>query len=96
MITKTLAPDYPLARSPPANKAIMDELVDLREHNVWDETNPVEASEVTSREPETHIVRVFAIEGIKHYEDKDAQKYKGRIVVSGNKVKTATGQEAVF
>ena len=41
-------------------------------------------------------VRVFAIVGIKHYEDKDAQKYKGRVVVSGDKVKTATGQWAVF
>ena len=96
MITKTLAPGDPLARSPPAIKAIMDELMDLREHNVWDEANPVEASEVASKEPEAHIVRVFAIVGIKHYEDKDAQKYKGRIVVSGDKVKTATGQWAVF
>ena len=95
MITKTLAPGDPLARSPPAIKAIMDELTDLREHNVWDEANPVEASEVASREPEAHIVRVFAIVGIKHYEGKDAQKYKGRIVVSGDKVKTATGQWAV-
>ena len=63
---------------------------------VWDEANPVEASEVALKEPEAHIVRVFAIVGIKHFEDKDAQKYKGRIVVSGDKVKTATGQWAVF
>ena len=96
MTTKNLAPGNPLARSPPAIKAIMDELMDLRDHNVWDESNPVEASEVTSMEPETHIVRVFAIVGIKHYENKDAQKYKDRIVVSGDKVKTATGQWAVF
>ena len=96
MITKTLQPSDPLARSPPAIKAIMDELTDLREHKVWDEANPVEASEVALKEPEAHIVRVFAIVGIKHFEDKDAQKYKGRIVVSGDKVKTATGQWAVF
>ena len=96
MITKTLQPGDPLARSPPAIKAIIDELTDLREHTVWDEANPVEASEVALKEPEAHIVRVFAIVGIKHYEDKDAQKYKGRIVVSGDKVKTATGQWAVF
>ena len=51
---------------------------------------------MASKEPEAHIVRVFAIVGIKHYENKDAQKYKGRIGVSGDKVKTATGQWAVF
>ena len=92
MITKNLAPGDPLACSPPAVKAIMDEFIEFREHNVWDEANPVEASEVASKETEEHIVRVFAIVGIKHYEDKDAQKYKGRIVVSGDKVKTATWQ----
>ena len=67
MITKILATGDPLARSPLAIKAIMDELTDLREHNVWDEANPVEASEVASREPGTHIVRVFAIVDIKQY-----------------------------
>ena len=96
MITKTLQPSDPLVRSPPAIKAIIDELADLREHKVWDEANPVEASEVALKEPEAHIVRVFEIVAIKHFEDKDAQKYKGRIVVSGDKVKTATGQWAVF
>ena len=96
MITKTPAPGDPLARNPPAVKATMDELADLREHTVWDEANPVEASEVASKEPEAHIVRVFAIVGIKHYENKDAPKFKGRIVVSEDTVKTATGQWAVF
>ena len=48
MITRTLAPGDPLARSPPAIKAIMDKLMDLREHNVWDESNSVEASAVAS------------------------------------------------
>ena len=92
MITKTLAPGDPPARSPPAVKAIMDELADLREHNVKNEANPAEASEVASKDPEAHIVRVFANVGIKHYENKDAQKYKGRIVVARNNAKTATAQ----
>ena len=96
MITKTLAPGDPLARSPPAIKAIMDELIDLRKQNVWVEANPVKDREVASREHEAHIVKVFAIVGIKHYENKDAQNYKGRIVVSGDKVKTVTGQWEVF
>ena len=69
MITKTLAPGDPLAHSPPAIKAIIDKLMDLREHNVRDESNPVETSEVASRELEAHIVRVFAIVGIKDYEN---------------------------
>ena len=34
--------------------------------------------------------------GIRHYENKDAHKYKDRIVVSGDKIKTATRQWAVF
>ena len=96
MITKTLAPGDPLARSPPAVKAIMDEFADLREHNVWDDANSSEACEVAPKEPEAYIVRVYAIVGTKHYEDKNALKYKGRIVVSENKVETATGQWAIF
>ena len=96
MITKTLAPGDPLARSPPAVKAIMDKLAEFRERTVWDESNPVEASEVALKEPERHIVKVFAMVGTKHYEDKCAQRYQGRTVVSGDKVNKATGQYAFF
>ena len=74
----------------------MEELTDLREHNVWDEANPVDINEVALKEPEAHIVRVFAIGDIKNFEDKGAQKYKGRMVVSRDKVKTVTGQLPVF
>ena len=49
----------------------------------------------TRRRTNSHV-RVFAIVGIKHFEYKDAQKYKGRIMVSGDKIKTATGQWAIF
>ena len=53
MTTKTLAPGDPLARSPPTIKAIMREFMDLREHNVWDESNPVEASEMAPVDSKT-------------------------------------------
>ena len=96
LITKTLAPGDPLSRSPPALKAIDDELTDLRAHHVWDETNPKEAQDVARDEPDAHIARVFPIVGIKHFEDVSMQKLKGRIVLAGNRVKTATGQWAVF
>ena len=72
MITKTLTPGDPLARSPPAIKTIIDELTNLRMYNVRDDSNPVEASEVASRKPEARIVRFFTIVSIKHYEDKNA------------------------
>ena len=52
--------------------------------------------EIAKSEPEAHIARIFAIVGIKHWEDLKMRKFKGRIVLGGDKIKTAVGQWAVF
>ena len=96
MVTKTLAPNDPLARSPPALKAVDKELSNLRSLPAWDEANPREASDVAKEEPEAHFARIFPIIGIKHFEDLLNQVFKGRIVLSGDRIKTASGDWAVF
>ena len=96
LITKTLAPGDPLLRSPEALAAIAKELAELRKLHVWDEANPKEAKDVAKYEPDAHVARIFPIVGIKHFEDPVMQKYKGRVVLSGDKIKTATGEWATF
>jgi hypothetical protein len=96
MITKTLEPNDPMNRDPEAIKAINEELSELRRHGVWDEDHPLEASEVSVKYPGAHLTRVFPIIGIKHFEDPELRKWKGRIVVSGDRIKTTTGQWATF
>ena len=46
--------------------------------------------------PNAHVARIFPIIGIKHWEVEADRKWKGRIVFGGHKVKTATGQWALF
>ena len=77
-------------------EAINKELGNLRAIPTWDEANPEEAELVARRDPEAHFARVFAILGIKNFEDVDNQTFRGRIVISGGKIKTATGAWAVF
>ena len=96
MITKTLEPGDPLNRHPDALKAIGDELSELRKIQTWDEAHPIEASEVCAKFPDAHLARIFPIIGIKHFEDIEMRRWKGRIVVAGNKIKTVTGQWATF
>ena len=96
MITKTLEPGDPLNRHPDALKAIGDELSELRKIRTWDEAHPIEASEVCAKYPGAHLARIFPIIGIKHFEDVEMRRWKGRIVVAGNKIKTVTGQWATF
>ena len=96
MITKTLAPSDPLCRSPPAIASVDKELANLREIPTWDEQNPREAAEIAAEDPLAHFARVFPIIGIKHFEDLESRIFKGRIVLSGDKIKTATGSWAVF
>jgi hypothetical protein len=96
MVTKTLHPSDPMSRHPGALAAVQKELDDLRSHPAWDEANPVEADELAKTQPEAHVARVFPIIGIKNFEDPSNHVWKGRIVFAGNRVKTATGQWAMF
>ena len=96
MITKTLEPGDPLNNHPNAVQAVMEELEDLRRLGVWDELHAYEAVMVAKLFPDAHLTRVFPIVGIKHFEDPEMQRWKGRIVVSGDRIKTVTGQWAMF
>ena len=96
MITKTLEPGDPLNNHPNAVQAVMEELEDLRRLGVWDELHPYEAVMVAKLFPDAHLTRVFPIVGTKHFEDPEMQRWKGRIVVSGDRIKTVTGQWAMF
>ena len=96
MVTKTLRPSDPMTRHPGALKAVQNELDDLRSHPAWDEEHPVEASDLIREQPDAHVARVFPIIGIKNFEDPPNHLWKGRIVVAGNNIKTASGQWALF
>ena len=98
LVTKTLHPRDPAARSPKARKAIMKELADLRFMTTWEEDKPFEYLEAKKKFPKAHFARLFAIVGVKHFEDPDeeAHVWKGRIVLSGDAIRTASGDWAIF
>ena len=97
LVTKTIHPKDPLVRCPQAIKAIDVERMDLEKMGTWDSAHPFEAENAARLYPDAHFARIFAIVGIKHYEQsKEHHKWKGRIVLSGDKIKTATGDWAVF
>jgi hypothetical protein len=97
MVTKTIHPKDPQAKSPPALKAIDQEKADLESLGTWDYQHPYEAENAAKLYPNCHFARLFAIVGIKNYEQAvEHHKWKGRIVVSGDKIRTATGEWAIF
>ena len=79
-----------------AIESINKELANLRQLPTWDEENPHEAEEISRQDPLAHFARIFPIIGIKNFEDELMRIFKGRIVLSGDKIKTATGTWAVF
>lgn len=98
MITKTLGPKDPQRHHPKAKAAIKEELDDLRSVPTWDEENVLEGADAAKQFPEAHFARLFAIVGIKNFEQSDValHRWKGRIVLSGDAIKTSTGDWAMF
>ena len=96
LVTKTLHPGDPLCRHPNAVQCVQDELSDLRKAPTWDENSPMEAVEMFKKYPDAHIARIFPIIGIKHWEDPENHRWKGRIVLCGKNIKTITGEWALF
>ena len=98
MVTKTLSPKDPLRHDPRAKVAIDKELGDLRSVPTWDEQNVMEGSKAAADFPDAHFARLFAILGIKHYEEADESlhSWRARCVLSGDAIKTATGDWAMF
>ena len=98
MVTKTMHPKDPLVRSPQALAAMSKELASLRQHVVWDESKVCEASIAAVHHPEAHFARLFGLSSIKNYESPNISDHvhKGRIVLGGDKIKTADGQWAIF
>ena len=96
LATKTLHPGDPMCRSPPALEAVASELSDLRSVPTWDEEQPKEADALKIENPNAHIARIFPIIGVKNWEDPASHRWKGRVVLAGNNIKTAVGQWALF
>ena len=96
LVTKTLHPGDPLCQSPPALECVRSELEDLRSVPTWDEDHPVESDELKRTKPHVHVARIFPIIGVKNWEDPESHRWKGRIVLAGNLIKTAMGQWALF
>ena len=98
MITKTLSYSDPMTRSPEAKAALDSELNDLRSNGVWDEDNVIEFEEAKRLHADAHFARVFPIYGIKHFEEVDSakHKWKARVVLSGDQIKTSSGEWAAF
>jgi len=100
LVTKTLKPQDPLCRSPPALKAIGDELDALRTPGaeVWDERHPIEFKEALAKYPDAHIGSLFAIVGVKNSDSPNAaeHRWKGRIVFGGHVIKQLDGKWAIF
>ena len=83
---------------PKAKIALNKELCDLRERKVWDEDNPIEASDAMMSFPNAHFARIFAILGVKNSEmsDPDQHTFKARVVLGGDNIRTTRGQYAIF
>ena len=98
MVTKTLSPKDPLRHDPRAKAAIQKELSDLRGVPTWDEVNVMEGAQAAKDYPDAHFARMFAILGIKHYEESDESlhAWRARCVLSGDAIKTASGDWAIF
>ena len=97
LVTKTIHPKDPPVRCLQAIKAIDVERMDLEKMGTWDTAHPFEAESAAHLYPDALFARVFAIVGTKHYERiNEHHKWKGCIVFPGDKIKTATGDWAVF
>ena len=78
--------------------AIDDELMGLRQRTVWDENDVYEIEEAREKVPDGHFANLFAIVGVKNWEDEDVanRRFKGRVVLGGHRLVTATGDWAVY
>ena len=90
-------------KQPQADKAMQDEWQSLRDHGVWDETNPQEWEDVRKKAQKDgrkiHLGYLFGICVQKNSELPDgnpAKKYKGRVVFQGNRVVDENYEAAQF
>ena len=79
-------------------EAVNKELAALRERGTWDEKAVMEKGAAMKLHPEAHFARLFPLVGIKNSECADVREhvYKGRIVLGGHDIKTASGDWAIF
>ena len=97
-VTLTLHPSDPRSRCKEAREAVSIERQALRDRQTWLEDTVMERSDAAAKHPDAHFASLFPIVGIKNHEspDKRDHKWKGRIVVGGHNIKTATGDWAIF
>jgi hypothetical protein len=92
-----------VANTTKAQEALIKEWDRLRALNTWDETMVREykdvAQEAKSRNVETHFCRLFPIcveKGYELPEGDPGRKFKGRVVLQGNNVRTENADLALF
>eukprot|EP00971_Amphidinium_carterae_P113143 2241257-Amphidinium_carterae.1 len=90
MVTLNLSPKDPRFQSEEARKALKNEMDGLLSAGVWRWEDCEEFSEVKRRHPHHHHARLFPLIGIKHWENPAMRRYKGRIVLGGHAIHTAT------
>ena len=96
LVTRLLTRKDPEFSSPKALAALLSEVDKLLQATVWDK-NPVEMSQAKADFPAANFSRLFYILGIKSWElGEQLWKYKARIVVQGNQVRTSSGEPSFF
>ena len=78
LVAKTIHPKDPLSRCLQAIKAIDAQPMDLEKMGTWGSAHPFEAKNAARFYPDAHFARVFAIVGVKQYEQrKEHHKVEG-------------------
>ena len=97
-VTLTLHPSDPRSRCKEAKDAVSLELAALRDRKTWAEDKVMERSDARRLYPDAHFAGLFPILGIKNHESSDTRdhRWKGRVVLGGHKIKTASGDWAIF
>ena len=98
MVTKTFTPRDPESRCKEALTAVDKELAALRSTKVWNEDKVTEWKTASAQYPDAHVGSIFPIVGVKNWESMDTSehRWKGRVVLGGDRIKKANGQWATF
>jgi hypothetical protein len=70
----------------------------LRAKKVWNEDLVQEWKQASAEHPDAHVGSIFPLVGVKNFEsmDPNEHRWKGRVVLGGDRIKKANGQWAIF
>jgi hypothetical protein len=97
-VTKQIHPREAAYHSAAAQEALKSELEDIRARDAWGESEPVEGYMARRMYDNAQFAHVFAIMGVKNSEmsNPDLHKYKARVVLGGNNIRTSNVEFAIF